>query len=154
MKKTLYNLKLTETIILLSTLNFCSYHPQMVFYYYLIGVVFSITVETLLSEQLTHGQISIPDTSSELYYNRTFTMRKILFPNKFKIKCFRSICKNIYIYSPSLHQDLHQELIRFLNSFTPNLLPGYPAFGKFRSFRWKNSYSRKLCKIRNRDRNR
>ena len=58
-----------------------------------------------------------------MYHNRTQRERQISFSNKFNFKYFNEYDK-IYIYSPNLHQELYQKLIKCFSSYIPiNIIP-------------------------------
>ena len=59
-----------------------------------------------------------------MYHNRAKQQRKISIYNKFNFIYYERIWQKIYIYSPSLHQDLYQKLIKcFSNNIPIHIIP-------------------------------
>ena len=67
---------------------------------------------------INDGEKIISKSSSSMYNNRALKRWKISFSNKFNFTVINGFEK-IYIYSPSLRQDLYQKLIKCFSNYIP-----------------------------------
>ena len=78
---------------------------------------------------LINGNYFIPNTSSLLYYYRTYRIRKNYFLTNLNLKIIYEIDK-IYIYSQPVHQDLHQKRTKGFSNYIPMEIIPNILFGK------------------------